>query len=302
VGGKLGSPWIFDVAKELGYVTYFGDEFCYEGSPFVVQNNIFPLSPDFELQRLYCRLQESHQYNFSKVGPRLCAHQNSTSGAVSSNPGFDLIREVWSIADLADTPKFVYLNAMAAHDYDPTWIKMVSVAEEYDEQLRNFLHFVTLHPSFSNTVVVVRADHGLQGGPTILDYSMQVEHREPWTQMLLPQVLVGDRGVPTLHSNQDKIVTGHDLYRTLRGLMELSLTRTHTTGAAMPAWSYNVLHDSIPASRTCRDAKVPTDFCPCEELVHYRPPSHGVCNPFDQYGDLFCTNKEDVILPDVLEM
>jgi Protein of unknown function (DUF229) len=298
--GKFESPWIFDVAKERGYVTYAGAEFCYEGSPFVVQDNIFSVSPDFELQRLYCRLQQSRQYNFSAIGPRLCAYQKRRSGPDSSNPGFDLIRELWSAAALVDVPKFVYLSAMAAHDYDPNWIKMVSVAEEYDSQLRNFLQFIVLHPSFLNTFVVVRADHGLQGGPATLEYSMQVEHREPWTQMLLPQSLAGE--ITKLYTNQDKVVTGHDVYRTLRDLMESSSTNSRTTGAPVPPWSYNILRDLIPATRTCEDAKVPIYFCPCEEQVHDRPPTLGVCNPFDQYGDLFCANKEDVILPDVLEI
>ena len=299
---KLESPWIFDVAKERGYVTYAGAEFCYEGSPFVVQNNVFSVSPDFELQRLYCRLQQSRQYNYSATGPRLCAYQKRRSGPDSSNPGFDLIRELWSSAALVDVPKFVYLNAMAAHDYDPNWIKMVSVAEEYDGQLQAFLQFMVLHPSFSNTVIVVRADHGLQGGPATLEYSMQVEHREPWTQMLLPQSLASGSGITQLYNNQDKVVTSHDLYRTLRDLMETPSTNGRIMAAQVPPWSYNVLRDSIPATRTCKDAKVPLYLCPCEEQVHDRPPSFGVCNPFDQYGDLFCANKEDVILPDLLEI
>lgn len=162
-GTKLDSPWMFDVAKRLGYVTYFGDEFCYEGSPFVAQNNIFPLSPDFELQHLYCRLQESRQFNFSAMGPRLCASQRSATGAKSMNPGFDLINEIWQSRALDEIPKFVYLNAMAAHDYDPDWIKMVAAVEDYDRQLASFLHSLVLHPHFSNSIIIVRSDHGLQG-------------------------------------------------------------------------------------------------------------------------------------------
>ncbi len=160
---KFESPWIFDVAKRLGYVTLFGDEFCYEGSPFVAQNNIFPLSPDFELQQLYCRLEESRQFNFSAIGPRLCASQRTASGSKPMNPGFDLINEIWQSDDLAEIPKFVYLNAMAAHDYDLNWIKMISVAEEYDGQLVAFLHSMVSHENFANTIIVVRSDHGLQG-------------------------------------------------------------------------------------------------------------------------------------------
>jgi len=162
-GKRLTNPWIFEVAKSRGYVTFFGDEFCYEGSPFVAQDNIFPLSSDFELQRLYCRLTESRQYNFTASGPHLCAIQRTGSGLPSSNPGFDLIGEIWHSSDLSESPKFVYLNAMAAHDYDHDWVKMVAVAEEYDVRLAAFLENMISHESFSNTVIIVRSDHGLQG-------------------------------------------------------------------------------------------------------------------------------------------
>lgn len=299
----LESPWLFDVAKRIGYVTFFGDEFCYTGSPFVAQNNIFPLSPDYELQKLYCRLKESRQYNFSALGPRLCASQRTGSGIKPMNPGFDLIREIWQVQELNGIPKFIYLNAMAAHDYDSNWIKMVAVADEYDKQLAEFLYGMVNHESFSNTIIVVRSDHGLQGGPMTMEYAMQVEHREPWTQLLLPQALVG-QSLESLFVNQDRIATGHDLYHSLQKLMMVGLPNTEKSKhqSSIPAWSYNLLRDIVPATRTCKDAKVPEQFCLCEEQVEYRPPSLGVCNPFDQYGDLFCPEHDDVLLPDVLEV
>jgi len=110
-----------------------------------------------------------------------------------------------------------------------------------------------------------------------------------------------------LFSNQNRIVTGHDLYRTLRELMDpVGEVDKSIANPAIPPWSYNIFHQPIINTRTCVDAKVPQEFCPCEEEVYNRPPSLGVCNTFDQYGDLFCSYSEDgnanVILPDVLEL
>lgn len=133
---------------------------------------------------------------------------------------------------------------------------------------------------------------------------MQVEHREPWTQMLLPQSIVGDSLEP-LFLNQERIVTSHDIYRTLRDLMVGGMPTDESSSiddVVLPPWSYNLFHAIVPTTRTCQDAKVPTEFCLCEEQVEYRPPSLGVCNPFDQYGDLFCPEHLDFILPDVLEL
>ncbi len=135
-----------------------------------------------------------------------------------------------------------------------------------------------------------------------MEYSMQVEHREPWTQLLLPHKLAGD-SLEALFLNQDRMVTGHDIYRSLRDIMtSISEFESPKNDAAVPTWSYNILHEVVPTSRTCKDAKVPIEFCLCEEQVEYRPPSLGVCNTFDQYGDLFCPEHSDFILPDVLEV
>ena len=35
------SPWLFDVVKNLGYISMFGEEFCYLGSKYIVQVSSF---------------------------------------------------------------------------------------------------------------------------------------------------------------------------------------------------------------------------------------------------------------------
>ena len=311
---SVSSPWLFDVAKSLGYVTFFGDEFCYEGSPFVVQDNVFPLSPDYELQRMYCRLSESRQYNFTTLGSRLCAEQRTPQGQVT-NPGLAHVTNIWNA--YPDIPKFAYLNALAAHDYDFEWIKMIAASEAYDGELVSFLSSMFKRDNFANTLIILRADHGLQGGPSTLEYSMQVEHREPWTQLIFPKNFLDASALNTLHQNQDRIATGLDLYRTIRELMLPQQDDGSTTPAAMAnanpppppppdvmadSSSLNLFYTLIPKDRTCKQAKVPEDFCPCEEQSPNRSPNFGVCNPFDQYGDLYCIDRDEVILPDVIEL
>lgn len=162
-GSRQESPWILDVAKKLGYVTYVGEEYCYEGSPAAAHATIFPGSPDFELKRLYCRLQESRQYNFSAVGHRLCVSHRTFSGSMSTHPGFNLIHEIWHNEDLGRHPKFFYLNTMAVHESDPNSVKMVSLAEEFDGQLADFLHSMTSQQTFANTIIILRSNPRMQG-------------------------------------------------------------------------------------------------------------------------------------------
>jgi hypothetical protein len=166
-------------------------------------------------------------------------------------------------------------------------MNMISYSEAYDAQLAKFLESMTSRDDFSNTVIVLRADHRLQGGPATLEYSLQVEHRDPWTQIILPKNMEGRVSLEALFENQNKLATGFDLYRTIRELMGSGKT-TSGSEPAIPDWSLNLLQTVIPNGRTCRDAKIPVDFCPCEEEAPDRPPDFGVCNSFDSYGDLFC--------------
>lgn len=213
------------------------------------------------------------------MGPHLCLEHDD------GNPAFSQIGAIWKA--YPDIPKFAFLNGIAAHDYDFEWIKMISSLEEYDHQLAEFLEKAVSRKEFENTVIVVRTDHGMQGGPTTVDYSVQVEHREPWTQILLRQDLVGKEALDALARNQDKLATGHDLYHTIRVLM------SSTDAAPIPDWSYDLFKSVIPEDRSCKDAKIPADFCPCDGVDLDRAPHFGVCNVYEPYNDLFCTSDFD---------
>jgi hypothetical protein len=113
-----------------------------------------------------------------------------------------------------------------------------------------------------------------------------VEHREPWTQIIIPQALAGD-SLSILATNQDRLATGFDLYHSFRNLM------SSRDVAPMPDWSFDMFRDEIPLDRSCQDAKISDDFCPCEGRGLDRAPHFGVCNVFEPYNDLFCASDLD---------
>lgn len=101
--------------------------------------------------------------------------------------------------------------------------------------------------------------------------------------------------------NQDRLATGFDLYHSLRRLMASS---NSANDPPIPSWSFDLFKAEIPNDRTCRDAKVPEDFCPCEGSGLDRAPQFGVCNVFEPYTDLYCSSELDppVLLHDNPEM
>ena len=263
--------WLFDVAGRLGYITFFGEEFCYEESPYVVQNQSpFTLRVDLSLERIHCQLAENwlraHSQTNSDTKTWAVEYDSDDvqetcfDGMSRGEMSLAFIRQMWDV--YSEQPKFAFLNALAAHDYsiDPAHAPLS--AENYDQTLYEFLSDFLTRQDARETLIVLRSDHGLQGGPWPIDYSVQVEHMQPWTTLLFPKSYKHvDKNV--LAINQERLTTGFDVYSSLRFAMTPSQSAFPLLDAGMPRWSFNLFKQEIPRSRTCADAKVPIKFCPC---------------------------------------
>ena len=177
---------------------------------------------------------------------------------------------------------------MAAHDYAARWEAMPLNAELYDWRLLGFLKEMKARPDASNTIIILRSDHGLQDGPSTADFSSQVEHARPWTEVIVPESLSGI-SLEALKNNQERMASGFDIYRTLRDLMS---TRSENAKLpTIPSWSINLLTTEIPEHRTCAEGKIPFELCRNENEKTYIAPSFGTCNKFDERLKFFCPKK-----------
>ena len=146
-------------------------------------------------------------------------------------------------------------------------------------------------PDAKSTIWVIRSDHGLQKGPLAMEYSTQVEHVRPWTEILVPESLP-NLSKRAMAINQDRLTTSYDIYRTLREVMEYPLTERIKEGKLryrtppVPAWSQNLLSNEISSKRTCEEARVDAHLCR-EKTIH---PSMGICNVLDPRQSKFCYN------------
>ena len=264
--------WLFDVAERLGYITFFGEEFCYEESPYVVQSQSpFTLRVDLSLERIHCQLAKNWLRANGKTNSEIKTWavefdsddmpETCFDGRSRGEMSLEFIRQMWDA--YSDQPKFAFLNALAAHDYsiDPAHTPLS--AENYDQSLYEFLSGFVTREDARETLIVLRSDHGLQGGPWPIDYSVQIEHMRPLTTLLFPSSYKHiDKTV--LAINQERLTTGFDIYNTIRFAMAPSDKSDFSPlDAGIPRWSFNLIKQEIPKSRTCSDAKVPIDFCPC---------------------------------------
>mmetsp|Transcript_29144 Transcript_29144/g.57921 ORF Transcript_29144/g.57921 Transcript_29144/m.57921 type:complete len:279 (-) Transcript_29144:1255-2091(-) len=270
---------LFATAARAGYVTFFGEEFCYTGSPYVVQDHFFPVAPDVSLLPLFCRLAEDTQRRQGNASAPLwsvewgpCVH-----GRPRAALALEHLRGLWD-ARTAAMPAFAFLNARAAHDYAADEARRYARAEAYDALLAAFLRGL-LADHGRDTVVVVRSDHGRQGGPARREHAAQAEH-----------VLVVPGRVPTtvVRRNADAaLVTGFDLHRTLVGVV------TGAGGGGTP-WSVDLLRAEVPQNRTCAEAGVPQRYCRCSNERTDSVPYNAVGEEQIDLGDGSTCRSSDV--------
>jgi Protein of unknown function (DUF229) len=122
------SPWIFDIGKKAGYVTLFSEDFCYDGSIYVPQGNLFTLDADLLPASFFCRVSELNALRdgIKMKGPAWRYSYKPWPGApscVDANGGYEVgmvaldhVESMWDAYH--DVPKFAYVNSIAAHKYD----------------------------------------------------------------------------------------------------------------------------------------------------------------------------------------
>ena len=92
------APFLQDVARSRGAATILSDEFCVDGSPWVV-NQFFDAAPDVQLDEFYClekALRKSHEKNETKLE---CAFEG---GEYAQTLGLRALTEFWRL----ERPKF----------------------------------------------------------------------------------------------------------------------------------------------------------------------------------------------------
>merc|ERR1712238_493445 len=277
------SPWIFDVAKKEGYITLFGEEFCYKNSPYVTQGNIFRTEADVDVLNIFCELAKRKALKDKLEVDNL----RSVEDKFPCLDALDHIEKMWN--SYHDVPKFAFVNAISAHDYSGKWKDMDESLRAYDLHLRNFLQQMLSRDDANNTIIIVRSDHGLQGGINMAEFSNQVEHLKPWTQIIVPKDLPGI-DLKALKVNQKRLLTGFDLYHTLRVLMASNNDKAAGSKdkfiPSLPDWSHSIMTTEIPWNRSCKDAKVPLDYSPFEGNKFV--PTFGICNKFEPIQFQFC--------------
>lgn len=163
-----------------------------------------------------------------------------------------------------DRPKFSLAWLLEGHEGTTEVLRLL------DDGLASYLNDFTAW-DWNNTALIIAADHGLHMGLNFgLSQNGAVEHRNPFMAVMLPPWFTEQEDRHRIMTkNQQRMVTGLDLYRTLQGIRMAGLTNTEKEQWVDVGESHrlkngmDLLHTVVPEGRTCKDAAIVDEYCQC---------------------------------------
>lgn len=142
------------------------------------------------------------------------------------------------------------------------------VLRHLDDGLAAYVRKMT-DQDWNRTALIIAADHGLHMGLNFgLTQNGAVEHKNPMLAVMLPPWFADQENRHKLmRINQQRLVTGLDLYRTLQGI-RLAGQSTDTTWVdevedERSKRGIDLQHSEVPETRNCIDAEIPATWCQC---------------------------------------
>ncbi|KAI6236218.1 hypothetical protein M3Y95_00134200 [Aphelenchoides besseyi] len=131
--------------------------------------------------------------------------------------------------------------------------------ELYDQDLSASLDRMDRDGVLDNSFVFIMGDHGQRISTIQKTYTGRIEERMPLVSIFAPKKFREKypEKMQQLEINQNRLTSNFDLHETLREIMQLSNEGREPVGRSV--------FGSIPTDRDCKDARVPVNFCMCQD-------------------------------------
>lgn len=128
------------------------------------------------------------------------------------------------------------------------------------KDIHEFITWMNSSGHLDNTMLVVMGDHGARFDEIRSTLQGKLEERLPFLSMVLPKWF--REKFPTfiknLHENTKRIISPLDVHATFMHVLK------YPKDPSKSAWTKGTsLFEFLPENRVCRDASIPTHFCPC---------------------------------------
>ncbi|XP_022693861.1 uncharacterized protein LOC111263217 isoform X2 [Varroa jacobsoni] len=156
-----------------------------------------------------------------------------------------------------------------------TWLSILSHGGAkggvpLDQPVSDFFTKIENEGILNRSVIIFLADHGFRHGSFRETEQGRLEDSLPFGFVLLPPSLVKQYPymLTQLQLNSRRLVTSYDLYEVLRDAINIShLQSNHVKSHSKSGIS--LIRDSVPITRTCGQAWIPNEYCPCSKRELY---------------------------------
>lgn len=246
-------PFLWYDYEKNGYVTMFQED-----DPDIAIFNYLKKGFKQRPTQMYGRPFWLKYYE-TRSGPDKCHYAYPTYFT-----WFDMIRNfLQSIKQSRKQKPYFSFNFMTEYTHN-----YFAVPDNMDEDMRNFLSQLDI----DNTLLVIFSDHGNR----LKFYSYatemgQFEKHSPFLSIRVPKKMTRTKYYVNMKQNTNKLISFFDLYQTLRQF--LFLNRHGTTRGYDNEFKMNSMEDrarrgtslfeQVAKDRSCDEAYIPADLCPC---------------------------------------
>lgn len=135
-----------------------------------------------------------------------------------------------------------------------------------DFKMKTFLKSLFDNNALNNTVFIVMGDHGQRVQIVAHSYIGEIEERMPlftvkfpqWFQQKYPHL------IRNFQKNKYRVTSHFDIYQTLKGIADGNFgDKKINKKFPRQMKGVSLLHNVLPANRTCKEAHVPENHCTC---------------------------------------
>uniref|UniRef100_A0A0K0EVC8 START domain-containing protein n=1 Tax=Strongyloides venezuelensis TaxID=75913 RepID=A0A0K0EVC8_STRVS len=141
--------------------------------------------------------------------------------------------------------------------------------ELFDDPLYVALQRFKVKGVFNNTVIIIMGDHGQRVESIQKTYYGRVEERMPLMAIYLPQSFKNrfKKAEENIRYNKNRLISNFDIYETLLDIVNITRLKSMEEQKFSKERGLSILRNKISSNRTCYEAKVPENFCVCQQNI-----------------------------------
>lgn len=260
-----GASILWEDYAQSGYVTLSTADTCQDLGAAYMNRSESPGQPDFDHELLspFCHsdyfAEDANPFGNFKGPYSICAR--CLKGQQVHEHELEYLHSFR--AAYPDRAKFSLAWFLEGHEGTTEVLRFL------DDGLSRYLKNYSAR-DWNRTALVIAADHGLHMGFNFaLSQNGAVEHKNPFLAIMLPPWFAAQHNRHDFMTvNQQRLVTGLDLYKTLQAIRVAGLKgeidlREKKAELSRLQTGIDLLHNEVQEERTCADASIPKEWCQC---------------------------------------